>query len=223
MRPPASWDEIKGHYRVAERNFPMLADDMPTFMGVPHAASRADLEGADVAIIGAPYVAGAGGSYAGVDKSEWLVAPKRVRQQSIRYPSGYVQDFDLDIFEHLRVVDLGDADIPPEATREPTAENILAAQAAVEEKVGAALGGLLNATFGNAAELIIAIFALKAGLYELVKASITGSITTPSSEPRTCLTLAVARLCRSSVLAPGISPMRSVTVFTPAVNSKGKR
>ena len=139
MRPPASWDEIKGHYRVAERNFPMLADDMPTFMGVPHAASRADLEGADVAIIGAPYVAGAGGSYAGVDKSEWLVAPKRVRQQSIRYPSGYVQDFDLDIFEHLRVVDLGDADIPPEATREPTAENILAAQAAVEEKVGAAL------------------------------------------------------------------------------------
>ncbi len=43
-------------------------------------------------------------------------------------------------------------------------------------RVGAGLGGLLNATFGNAAELIIAIMALRAGLYDLVKASITGSI-----------------------------------------------
>jgi len=38
------------------------------------------------------------------------------------------------------------------------------------------LGALLNATFGNAAELIITIAAVKAGLIELVKASITGSI-----------------------------------------------
>ena len=42
--------------------------------------------------------------------------------------------------------------------------------------VGPRVGGLLNATFGNAAELIITIFALRAGLYEVVKASITGSI-----------------------------------------------
>jgi Ca2+:H+ antiporter len=41
---------------------------------------------------------------------------------------------------------------------------------------GPTLGGLLNATLGNLAELIIAIFALRAGLVELVKASITGSI-----------------------------------------------
>ncbi len=44
------------------------------------------------------------------------------------------------------------------------------------EKMGEGLGGLLNATFGNAAELIIAIIGLHAGLYDLVKASITGSI-----------------------------------------------
>lgn len=44
------------------------------------------------------------------------------------------------------------------------------------ERTGPTLGGLLNATFGNAAELIIAIVALRAGLVELVKASITGSI-----------------------------------------------
>jgi Ca2+:H+ antiporter len=42
--------------------------------------------------------------------------------------------------------------------------------------VGPRIGGLLNAAFGNAAELIITIFALKAGLVEVVKASITGSI-----------------------------------------------
>jgi Ca2+:H+ antiporter len=41
---------------------------------------------------------------------------------------------------------------------------------------GPRVGGLLNATLGNAAELIIAGFALKAGLFELVKASIAGSI-----------------------------------------------
>lgn len=43
-------------------------------------------------------------------------------------------------------------------------------------RVGPVGGGLLNATFGNAPELIIAIFALRAGLYEVVKASISGSI-----------------------------------------------
>ncbi len=41
---------------------------------------------------------------------------------------------------------------------------------------GPALGGLLNATFGNATELLIGVFALRAGLVEVVKASITGSI-----------------------------------------------
>lgn len=41
---------------------------------------------------------------------------------------------------------------------------------------GPTLGGLLNATFGNATELIIAIIALRAGLVDVVKASLTGSI-----------------------------------------------
>ncbi|MBI2760553.1 MAG: calcium/proton exchanger [Chloroflexi bacterium] len=48
------------------------------------------------------------------------------------------------------------------------------------EELGASLGprvgGVLNATFGNAAELIITFFALRAGLVDVVKASITGSI-----------------------------------------------
>lgn len=41
---------------------------------------------------------------------------------------------------------------------------------------GPRVGGLLNATFGNAAELIITLFALREGLVDLVKASIVGSI-----------------------------------------------
>ena len=41
---------------------------------------------------------------------------------------------------------------------------------------GPQIGGILNATFGNVAELIIAFFALQAGLLEVVKASLTGSI-----------------------------------------------
>jgi Ca2+:H+ antiporter len=41
---------------------------------------------------------------------------------------------------------------------------------------GPQVGGILNATFGNIAELIIAFFALRAGLIDVVKASLTGSI-----------------------------------------------
>lgn len=44
------------------------------------------------------------------------------------------------------------------------------------EKTGPRVGGLLNATLGNAAELIIALIAIRAGRLELVKASIIGSI-----------------------------------------------
>ncbi len=44
------------------------------------------------------------------------------------------------------------------------------------EHTGEGVGGLLNATFGNAAEMIIALMALRRGLTEVVKASLTGSI-----------------------------------------------
>jgi Ca2+:H+ antiporter len=43
-------------------------------------------------------------------------------------------------------------------------------------RVGEGIGGLLNATLGNAAELIIALVALRAGMLDVVKASLTGSI-----------------------------------------------
>jgi Ca2+:H+ antiporter len=46
----------------------------------------------------------------------------------------------------------------------------------ITHHTGPGVGGLLNASFGNAAELIIALVALQRGLYDVVKASLTGSI-----------------------------------------------
>src|SRR4051812_41419189 len=72
---------------------------------------------------------------------------------------------------------------------EPTATFLLAALGVVplahlmgeateqlSERTGPTWGGLLNASFGNAAELIIAIIGLTKGLNDIVKASLTGSI-----------------------------------------------
>jgi Ca2+:H+ antiporter len=58
----------------------------------------------------------------------------------------------------------------------PVAGFIGQATDALTHYTGPRVGGLLNATLGNAAELIITIVAIRGGLLELVKASITGSI-----------------------------------------------
>jgi Ca2+:H+ antiporter len=58
----------------------------------------------------------------------------------------------------------------------PLAAAMGASTESLAQRTGPAAGGLLMATFGNAAELILAVAALKAGLTDLVKASITGSI-----------------------------------------------
>ena len=58
----------------------------------------------------------------------------------------------------------------------PLAGLIGSATEALSSRLGPQISGLLNATLGNAAELIITIFALSRGLTELVKASIVGSI-----------------------------------------------
>jgi Ca2+:H+ antiporter len=58
----------------------------------------------------------------------------------------------------------------------PTAALMGKATEELAHRSGPGIGGLLNVTFGNAPELIIAIFALNSGLQEVVKASIIGSI-----------------------------------------------
>lgn len=58
----------------------------------------------------------------------------------------------------------------------PTAALMGAATEELAARTGPGLGGLLNVTFGNAPEMIIALFALAAGLHEVVKASVVGAI-----------------------------------------------
>ena len=58
----------------------------------------------------------------------------------------------------------------------PTAALMGRATEELAARSGPGIGGFLNVTFGNAPELIIALFALGAGLHEVVKASVVGSI-----------------------------------------------
>src|SRR5918994_3997143 len=58
----------------------------------------------------------------------------------------------------------------------PLAALLSLATESVAAKTGDAVGGLLNATLGNLTELVIALTALRAGQYMLVKASIAGTI-----------------------------------------------
>jgi Ca2+:H+ antiporter len=58
----------------------------------------------------------------------------------------------------------------------PIARLIVRSTEQLATRTGDAIGGLLNATFGNAPELIIALVALQAGFFDMVRASIIGSI-----------------------------------------------
>ena len=58
----------------------------------------------------------------------------------------------------------------------PIASLIVRATEQIAHRTGDAIGGLLNATFGNAPELIIAFVALKSGLLDMVRASLIGAI-----------------------------------------------
>jgi Ca2+:H+ antiporter len=58
----------------------------------------------------------------------------------------------------------------------PTAALMGRATEELADRSGPGIGGLLNVTFGNAPELIIALFALGEGLHEVVKASLVGSV-----------------------------------------------
>ena len=77
---------------------------------------------------------------------------------------GYATDNHLGAFAVAALAILPLARLMGEATEQLT------------RSVGSALGAFLNATFGNATELIIALLAVRRGLFSLVKASITGSI-----------------------------------------------
>lgn len=81
---------------------------------------------------------------------------------ALRYVPGWRQDTALFVVSALALIPL--AGWMGNATEQ------------LAHRMGEGIGGLLNASFGNAAELIIALIALRAGEIEVVKASITGSI-----------------------------------------------
>ena len=108
--------------RMTETPVPMLDASTPSFMGVPVARAKEELADADIAIIGVPYDTPPS---AGRDPNSWAgfrTAPRVVRINSMKY-AGYLPEFDLDVLEHLKVVDYGDALIT-EDVKESTANVI---------------------------------------------------------------------------------------------------
>lgn len=91
----------------------------------------------------------------------WLVAALPVAF-ALRYVPAWHHETALFIFSALAII--------------PIAGWMGNATEQLAHRLGEGVGGLLNASFGNAAELIIALMALRAGHIEVVKASITGSI-----------------------------------------------
>jgi Ca2+/H+ antiporter len=92
----------------------------------------------------------------------------------------------------------------------PLAALLSHATEAVAAKTGDAIGGLLNATLGNLTELIIAVTALHAGQYMLVKASIAGAIVTNGSScsVSVCCSAASAITSRNTIVrARGSTPV----------------
>lgn len=81
---------------------------------------------------------------------------------ALRYVPGWRHDTALFFFAAVAII--------------PLAGWMGSATEQLSHRLGQGIGGLLNASFGNAAELIIALMALRAGLIDVVKASITGSI-----------------------------------------------
>ena len=83
------WDSFMKTSFAGRYDFPLVAPETPSFMQQPIARTPDDLKGADVVVIGAPYVAAEDGKYAGVPMEDWIEAPKRAgaSRPGVRIPS----------------------------------------------------------------------------------------------------------------------------------------
>lgn len=86
---------------------PTVYGDVPTFLGIPLAKSKDELKEADAAIIGIPYETA---PTIGREPRMAMLTPQNLRKASIKY-SGYLPELDIDIFEHVKLVDYGDVEI----------------------------------------------------------------------------------------------------------------
>jgi agmatinase len=107
------WNQRRPSESFVRMLVPNVFGATPTVFGAPLAQSRDDLQGADVVFLGIPWSAPtshgrtgtAAGSYFGT-----ALTPAQFRTNSLKY-GGYLPELDLDVFEHLKVVDYGDAEI----------------------------------------------------------------------------------------------------------------
>ncbi len=99
---------------------PCVYGDTPTFLGVPRVKTGCEFPEADVAVMGVPWEGTiTWGSYSGCE-----MTPKTVRHAAARY-GGYLPELDMDIFDHLRIIDVGDVSVEPgdeESTMNSVAE-----------------------------------------------------------------------------------------------------
>jgi agmatinase len=117
---------------VVEMHSPRVYGSFPTLFGTPLVETKEGLRGADVAFLGVPWRAPTtpssffiGGARANFEGTQ--LTPSYFRLNSLNY-GGYLPEFDLDVFEHLTLVDRGDVDI---------FQDIRTTFSAVEAEVGA--------------------------------------------------------------------------------------
>jgi agmatinase len=92
---------------------PRIYGSTPTLFGVPLAQTAEDLQQADVAFLGVPWRAPSPDSRIGSAQANYegtLLTPGYFRVHSIRY-GGYLPELDIDVFEHVRMVDRGDVEV----------------------------------------------------------------------------------------------------------------
>jgi arginase family enzyme len=120
---------------MAQRADRLNRQGVPVFMGAQPLREIADLKGADVAIVGIPFVS----PLLGYEND---VAPRKVRIAGLTYWGTYVPELDIDPAEALAIVDYGDVDFPFGDT--------VAAIGAVETVIGEVLAaGCLPVTIGG--------------------------------------------------------------------------
>ena len=98
---------------VTEMLVPRVYGSVPTLFGAPLAETTARLESSDVAFLGVPWRAPTPDSRMGKAASNYegtLLTPAQFRANSLKY-GGYLPELDVDVFEHLRLVDRGDAEV----------------------------------------------------------------------------------------------------------------
>ena len=126
-----------GNFKSEAASLPVLYGDTPTLFGMPR-AQAADLGGtADIAVSGVPWEGTiTWGSWSGCE-----LAPRTIRQASARY-GGFLPEYGIDAFDHLRLVDCGDVAVD----LQDRAGSFRAIGERVRQVVG---GGALPVTYGG--------------------------------------------------------------------------